>query len=82
MIDCSWGDGLYTPLWVSPDPLLGLTTMPELRKLLRLTKSAFAVTLPVRYRKRLRLKDGDYVEVSLHTKDTIAIRRHKAPEKR
>jgi len=55
--------------------------MAEIRKLLRLSKSAFAVTLPKKYRERLGLKFKDYVEVSLFDSKTIAVRRHQKPKK-
>lgn len=50
--------------------------MAEIRKLIRLSKSAFAITLPAKYRETLKLGFRDYVEVSLHDEKTIAIRKH------
>jgi antitoxin component of MazEF toxin-antitoxin module len=50
--------------------------MPELRKLLKLTQHAFAVSLPRKYREQLKLETGDYVEVFLSDVKTIAIRKH------
>ncbi len=54
--------------------------MPELRKLLRLSKSAYAMTIPTKYRNALGLKEGDYLIVSLWDKTTLKIKRHKAPK--
>ncbi len=55
--------------------------MPELRKLLRLSKSGFAMTIPTKYRKALGLKEGDYLTISLWDKNAIKVRRHKPPRK-
>lgn len=55
--------------------------MPEIRKLLRLSKSAFAMTIPTKYRKVLKLEEGDYLIVSLWDDNTLKVRRHKAPKK-
>ena len=55
--------------------------MPEIRKLLRLTPSVFAVSIPARYKKTLNLLPGDYVEISLFDSRTLAVRRHLKPEK-
>lgn len=55
--------------------------MSELRKLLRLTKNAYAVTIPAKYREALRLGPGNYLEVSLFDKETLLVRKHKEPEK-
>jgi len=56
--------------------------MPELRKLLHLTPQSAAVTLPIKYLRALGIKFDDYLEVSLMDKDTVGIRRHKAPDKK
>ncbi len=50
--------------------------MAQLRKLLKLSKSSFALTIPVIYRKALDLRFGDYVEVALQDEKTITIRKH------
>jgi antitoxin component of MazEF toxin-antitoxin module len=50
--------------------------MPELRKLLKLTQHAYAVSLPRKYREQLKLESGDYVEVYLFDSKTIAVRKH------
>ena len=55
--------------------------MPEIRKLLRLSKSAFAVTLPAKYRRSLDLGFGNYVVISQLDEKTIAVRKHQGPEK-
>jgi len=55
--------------------------MAVLRKLLRLTKHAYAVTLPRPLREVLKLVSGDYVEVSLYDQKTIAVRKHQGPVK-
>lgn len=55
--------------------------MPELRKLLRLSKSGYAITIPAKYREALGLKEGDYVVISLWDKNTLRVRRQKAPSK-
>lgn len=55
--------------------------MPELRKLLKLSKSGFAMTIPTKYKESLGLKDGDYLVISLWDKNTLRVKRHKAPTK-
>lgn len=55
--------------------------MPELRKLLRLSKSGFAMTIPTKYKTALGLKEGDYLVVSLWNGNTLKIRRHEPPKK-
>ena len=55
--------------------------MPELRKLLRLSKSGFAMTIPTKYKEALGLKEGDYLIISLWNKTTLKVKRHKAPTK-
>jgi len=55
--------------------------MTELRKLLRLSKSGYAMTIPTKYKKAMGLKEGDYLAVSLWDKKTLKVRRHKAPKK-
>ena len=55
--------------------------VPELRKLLRLTKDTFAITLPPKYRKALELGPGDYVSLSLLDLKTLVIRRQEPPKK-
>ena len=55
--------------------------MPEIRKLLRLTKNAYAVTIPAIYRKTLKLGFGNYVAIWLLDSKTILVRKHDAPEK-
>ena len=55
--------------------------MPELRKLLRLAKNAYAVSIPAKYRKSLGFGFGDYVSIHLLDKKTLGIRKEKAPEK-
>ena len=55
--------------------------MSELRKLLKLTNSTYAVTLPNKYLEVLELKTGDFVDVSLFNKKTIAVRKQTRLEK-
>lgn len=55
--------------------------MPEIRKLLRLAPNAFAVTIPAKYRKALKLGFGDYVSVHLLNLTTLAIRKQEKPKK-
>lgn len=55
--------------------------MPELRKLLRLSKSGFAFTIPKKYLEALKLKFGDYVEISLWNGKTLKVKRHAPPKK-
>lgn len=55
--------------------------MPELRKLLRLSKSGYAITIPTKYREAMGLREGDYVVISLWNKSTLKVRRQKAPTK-
>ena len=55
--------------------------MPEIRKLLRLTKNAYAVTIPAKYRKTLKFGFGDYVSIHLLDRETLAIKRHPGPDK-
>ncbi len=57
------------------------STMPEIRKLLRLAKNAYAVTIPAKYRKTLKFGFGDYVSIHLLDQKTLAIRKHEAPDK-
>lgn len=56
-------------------------TMTELRKLLRFNKSSFGVTIPEKYRKGMQLDIFDYLEISLHEKDTLSIKKHRKLEK-
>jgi len=55
--------------------------MTELRKVLRLTKNAYAVTIPSKYRDVLKLGPGNYLEISLVENETLIIKKHKEPEK-
>lgn len=55
--------------------------MPEIRKLLRLAKNAYAVTIPAKYRKTIGLQFGDYVSIHLQNSKTLGIQRHKPPAK-
>ena len=55
--------------------------MPELRKLIHLTKSVAAVTLPRKYLEALDVKFDSYLEVSLVDQKTIAVRKHSPPQK-
>ena len=55
--------------------------MPELRKFIRLTQNTYAVTIPSKYWRELKLTFGDYVEVSLIDTETIGIRKHIKPER-
>jgi AbrB family looped-hinge helix DNA binding protein len=57
------------------------TQMTELRKVLRLTKNAYAVTIPSKYRDVLKLGPGNYLEISLVENETLIIKKHKEPEK-
>lgn len=52
--------------------------MSELRKLLRLAKSAYAITIPTKYREHLGLKFGDYIEIELLNSETITVKKHQA----
>lgn len=54
--------------------------MTEIRKLLRLTKTTFAVSLPDKYRKTLKLGTGNYVQISLYDDKTILIRKEGTKE--
>ena len=56
-------------------------TMAEIRKLLRLAKNAYAVTIPAQYRKHLKFGPGNYVSIWLLDTKTLAIRKHEAPGK-
>ena len=56
--------------------------MPELRKLIHLTKTAAAVTLPRKYLEALDVKFDSYLEVSLLDQETIAVRKHSPLEKK
>jgi AbrB family looped-hinge helix DNA binding protein len=55
--------------------------MTELRKVLRLTKHAYAVTIPAKYREAMKLGPGNYLEISLVENQTLIIKKHKEPEK-
>jgi antitoxin component of MazEF toxin-antitoxin module len=55
--------------------------MTELRKLIRLTKNSYAVTIPTKYRSVLKLGPGNYLEVALFDNDTLVIKKHPDPEK-
>ena len=55
--------------------------MAEIRKLLRLAKSAYAVSIPSKYRKHLKLGFGNYVSIHLLNSKTLAIRKHEGPDK-
>jgi AbrB family looped-hinge helix DNA binding protein len=55
--------------------------MTELRKVLRLTKNAYAVTIPAKYREVLQLGPGNYLEISLVENQTLIVKKHKEPEK-
>lgn len=55
--------------------------MIEIRKLLKLAKNAYAVTLPRKYREALKLGFQDYVEISLLDDKTIAVRKHMIDKK-
>ena len=55
--------------------------MAEIRKLLRLAKNAYAVTIPAQYRKHLKFGPGNYVSIWLLDTKTLAIRKHEAPGK-
>jgi hypothetical protein len=55
--------------------------MSELRKLLRLTSNAYAVTIPTKYRKAMQLGPGNYVEMFLVENKTLIIKKHKELEK-
>lgn len=57
------------------------STMSEIRKLLRLTPNAYAVTLPNKYREALKLGFRDHVVISLLDAKTIAIRKLAFTEK-
>jgi antitoxin component of MazEF toxin-antitoxin module len=50
--------------------------MAEIRKLLRLAEHAYAVTIPRKYLEPLKLGQGNYLEISLHDKDTLILRKH------
>ena len=50
--------------------------MAELRKLLRLSKNAYAITIPAKYRRTLKLGFKDIVEVSLRDSKTLVVRKH------
>jgi len=58
-----------------------ITHMTELRKLIRLTKNSYAVTIPTKYRSVLKLGPGNYLEVALFDNDTLVIKKHPDPEK-
>ena len=47
--------------------------MSEVRKLIQLSPSTFAISLPKRYAEHLKAKKGDYLEVSLWDEGTLAI---------
>jgi len=59
----------------------GNNNMTELRKVLRLTKNAYAVTIPAKYREVLQLGPGNYLEISLVENQTLIVKKHKEPEK-
>ena len=55
--------------------------MTELRKVLRLTKHAYAMTIPTKYREALKLGPGNYLEISLVENGTLIVKKHNPPEK-
>jgi antitoxin component of MazEF toxin-antitoxin module len=55
--------------------------MTEIRKVLRLTKHAYAFTIPAKYNAILKLGSGNYVEISLVENETLIVKKHKEPEK-
>ena len=57
------------------------TTMAFIRKVLKLTRFSFAVTIPPLYAKTLGLKIGDFLELSLETPTKLVLRRREFPKK-
>jgi len=55
--------------------------MYQLRKLLRLSKSGFAITIPRKYLQALELKFGDYVEIKLWKKGVLTVKKHVLNQK-
>jgi len=55
--------------------------MTEIRKLIRLTKNAYAVTIPAKYRKGWDWNLLAYVEISLEENGSLTIKPHRAPKK-
>ena len=55
--------------------------MIEVRKLLQLSKSTFAVSLPNKDAKHLKAVKGDLIEVVLWDNETILIRKLKLEKK-
>ena len=50
--------------------------MTELRKLIRLAESAYAVTIPKKYLEALKLGKGNYLEISMYDKNTLLLRKN------
>jgi bifunctional DNA-binding transcriptional regulator/antitoxin component of YhaV-PrlF toxin-antitoxin module len=55
--------------------------MTELRKLIRLTESAYAVTIPKKYREALKVGQGNYLEISMYDRETLMLRKSPEPKK-
>jgi len=55
--------------------------MSEIRKLIRLTKSSYCVSIPRAYRESLELNSNDYVTVALYDPKTIMIRKQGKADK-